>query len=47
MRRGHAYDLSLSRLSRKWLHVTGELLAVDSSPDGSETQFQLLARVFF
>jgi hypothetical protein len=44
---GHAYTLSLTYLPRKWLRFTGEILSVDSSPNGSQTQFQLLARLYF
>jgi hypothetical protein len=54
---GHSYTLSLSWLARNGLRFTGELLSVDDTrqeraaagetPHQVETQFQLLARVYF
>jgi hypothetical protein len=54
---GHAYTLSASWLPKKWLRLTAELLSVDDTrpqrvvdgdaPHQVETQFQLLARVYF
>jgi hypothetical protein len=54
---GHAFTLALSWLPKKWLRFTGELLSIDDTraervlvgeaPHQIETQFQLLARVYF
>jgi hypothetical protein len=54
---GHAFTLSLSWLPETWLRFTGELIAIDDrrdqraaegeDPHQTETQFQLLARVYF
>lgn len=54
---GHSYTLSLSWLPRKWLRFTGEMVSVDDTRQERaavgeaahqvETQFQLLARVYF
>jgi hypothetical protein len=50
---GHAFTLSLSYLPKNWLRFTGELLSLDdrrderAKPHQTETQFQLLARVYF
>ncbi|HWA89369.1 MAG TPA: hypothetical protein VG889_05000 [Rhizomicrobium sp.] len=54
---GQALTLSLSWLPKTWLRFTGELIAMDDrrderaaegeDPHRNETQFQLLARVYF
>jgi hypothetical protein len=54
---GHAFTLALSWLPKKWLRFTGEVLSVDDTraeralvgeaPHQIETQFQLMARVYF
>ncbi|MBV9692825.1 MAG: hypothetical protein JO261_03905, partial [Alphaproteobacteria bacterium] len=54
---GHAVTLSMTWLPEKWLRFTGELIALDDRRDErvlagdpahqDETQFQLLARVYF
>lgn len=52
---GHAFTLSLSWLPKNWLRFTGELISLDDTRDNRvgeaphqvETQFQLLARVYF
>jgi len=54
---GHAITLSMSWLPEKWLRFTGEMIAIDDrrdsraetgeDPHRNETQFQLLARIYF